>query len=160
MWRMPVLAPGQQWALRQPRLLQLHARAVRLRSRALIVPKRAVNNDYIETKRKRNMKFITHASPEFNLSWIDFTSLQGHIQATPKQMRAAFGEPSAQDGERVHMHWSIRFADGAVATVYDWNLKQAPADDEIISWSVGGYDLKAYMTVHQAFRLAHNLKVA
>lgn len=103
------------------------------------------------------MKFFTHADRAINMN---FTSLQGHIQGTLAEMQKAFGTPCPMNGERSNFHWTIEFADGTVATIYDWNLRAAPQLDEIVSWNIGGHSEQARTTVHQAFRAAHHLKAA
>lgn len=99
------------------------------------------------------MHFHTHnqAHVETHL-----TMLQGSIQATREQMIKAFGLPIQSSSSRVINDWKIQFADGTVATIYDWKTEPFP-DDQPYTWRVGGKTHRAVELIHQAFRKAHGL---
>lgn len=89
------------------------------------------------------------------------TSLMGHIQATPKQLEAAFGEPEVNHPEdRVPLMWTLVDYNSdqtqAVATVYLWK-RNVPGADEVVSWNIGGRDRQAVEWVHDNFRTALGL---
>ena len=102
------------------------------------------------------MRFFTHAEREIN---INFTQLQGYIQGTRRELERAFGAPAiiGADGDRTTTHWAIEFADGTVATIYDWKRGTTPTTDEHVSWNIGGMGIAANIKVHNAFREAHGL---
>lgn len=99
------------------------------------------------------MKFHTHNQAAVN---DHLTMLQGTIQATREQMIKTFGTPRQGPSSRVVNDWKIQFADGTVATIYDWKSEPFP-DDEPYTWRVGGHSRRAAELVHQAFRDAHGL---
>lgn len=102
------------------------------------------------------MKFFTHNDATIN---INLTSLQGYIQATRAQLEKTFGAPEmvGVSGDRVTTHWSVKFADETVATIYDWKRQEQPAAEEHMSWHIGGMTIGANVKVHDAFREAHGL---
>jgi hypothetical protein len=99
------------------------------------------------------MNFHTHNQAPIN---DHLTMLQGSIQATRAQLIAAFGECRQGPSSRVAHDWKIQFADGTVATIYDWNSEPFP-EDEPYNWRIGGKAHRAVELVHQAFRKAHDL---
>jgi hypothetical protein len=73
------------------------------------------------------------------------TSLQGYIRTSYADLVGCFGEPTHDgDGYKVDAEWVITFADGVVATIYNW--KDGPnycGEDGtpvefIREWHVGG----------------------
>jgi hypothetical protein len=74
----------------------------------------------------------------------------------------AFGAPDMVDLDKSSTYWSVQFANGTVATIYDYFGNGAkpvqPAHDEVISWHIGGRNRDADMLVHEAFRAANDLK--
>lgn len=97
------------------------------------------------------MKFATHNDkPGINTN---MSSLQGYIQATRANLIRVFGEP--QDfgpGDKVSLQWGIEFADGTVATLYDWKRDEAPEIHEVYDWHIGGFTTHAVRAVHNAYR--------
>jgi antirestriction protein ArdC len=85
---------------------------------------------------------------------IDGTSLQGNISATSNQLEAVFGKPDLYDEGKVKVLWSIKFdgPDGEeVATIYDWKNDNAPGDDEVYDWHIGGNTPLAVELVKNVF---------
>ena len=86
---------------------------------------------------------------------VDGTSLKGHITTTFNKLVAAFGEPcihlAPSQYEKVTIEWKLRFADGTIATVYDWKSygKQRAADEKC-EWNIGGYSSQAVGLVRDA----------
>jgi hypothetical protein len=82
---------------------------------------------------------------------VSFTSLQGYVSSTRRQLVAVFGEPrpvESLDG-KITTEWMLEFADKTIATVYDWKRYElgAPSDDEVYDWHIGGYNYKAVVRV-------------
>lgn len=98
----------------------------------------------------KNKKSIDKYMYTTSLEWIealDGTHLQGYVGADRRTLEQVFGEPHEfvqDDGMwdgKVTTEWIIQFADGAVATVYDWKRygQGSPALDEFITWHIGGH---------------------
>lgn len=103
------------------------------------------------------MNFQTHNDADLsidNTSWTFST-----IQATKAQLTATFGQPIEQ-GDRVQYLWIIKFADGTLATVYDWKMPEI-GDSDPINWNIGALASdasgRAVSAVHNAFRDAYGL---
>jgi hypothetical protein len=94
------------------------------------------------------------------------TCLCGYINATRAQLEKVFGAPveyDEQDGDgKVTTTWDIQFAEGTVATLYDWKRYEqgAPKDDEVIDWHIGGRGDGSVLLIHEAFRVALGLSAA
>lgn len=76
----------------------------------------------------------------------NMTSLEGYIRTSYADLVGCFGEPTCDgDGYKVDAEWVITFADGVVATIY--NYKDGPnycgADgtpvENIREWHIGGH---------------------
>lgn len=88
------------------------------------------------------------------------TSLQGYVTVPFSKLVAIFGEPGESDGYKVAFEWDLKFADGTVATVYDWkrtNLYDGdlPEPAELRStdwseWNIGGRSKRAVELVQAA----------
>ena len=85
------------------------------------------------------------------------TSLQGYIYATYADLVAAFGEPHTNgDGYKVDAEWILQFADGTIATIYNYkDGKNYMGDDgeaveSITDWHVGGTSDRARHRVADA----------
>ena len=76
------------------------------------------------------------------------TYLQGYLPATFEDLEAVFGE-SAGAGDKTTQEWSLKFADGTVATIYDWKEYDTPRG--LYKWHVGGASKQALVRVRQAF---------
>jgi hypothetical protein len=67
----------------------------------------------------------------------------GTVRASRKELRRHFGEPS-NGYPKTTYHWSVRFPDGTVATIYDYRQSNRHAsEDETVKWSVGGQNSDA-----------------
>ena len=81
------------------------------------------------------------------------TFLQGYIETTKADLIRVFGSPDEfGDGGKVTIEWGIRFEDGTIATVYDWKRYElgTPADDELMTYNVGGLTPRAVKLVKRA----------
>jgi hypothetical protein len=74
------------------------------------------------------------------------TSLQGYVTTTYADLVQTFGEPTRDgDGYKVDAEWIITFADGVVATIYNYKDgrnycgEDGLAVEDITEWHVGGY---------------------
>ncbi|MCY1208385.1 hypothetical protein D9M72_200080 [compost metagenome] len=105
--------------------------------------------------------FITHRDGPID---INFTQLQGTIQASQVQLEAAFGAPQKPEhADNVTTTWAILFTEQQViATIYDWHKRNTnPA--EVITWNIGGKfpnGRQAVEMVHAGFRAANGLNAA
>jgi hypothetical protein len=84
------------------------------------------------------IKFKTNAA--FENSW-----LQGEVKITYAELVEIFGrENNTGDDYKVQAEWSIKFADGIYATIYDWKEgKNYCGDDgiskeQVTNWHIGG----------------------
>ena len=66
------------------------------------------------------------------------TYLQGHITATYDELVKAFGEPE-EGCDKVMAEWNIKFADGTIATIYDWKNYHLKTAESVTDWHVGGF---------------------
>jgi hypothetical protein len=88
---------------------------------------------------------------------ISGTSLQGYIETTKAELVSVFGEPmwSGSDGEKVTIEWGILFEDETLATIYDWKRYEqgTPANDELMTYNIGGFNIRAVELVKNALEL-------
>ena len=77
------------------------------------------------------------------------TSLQGYVQAYYHQLVAVFGEPEG-GGDKTTVEWVLAFADGTIATIYDWKEYETPMG--LYSWHIGGRGQKAVDRVTSTFK--------
>ena len=61
------------------------------------------------------------------------TSLQGYIKASYEQLLKAFGPPNPNlcDNYKTDVEWAFEFADGTVATLYNWKNGKNYLGDEV-----------------------------
>jgi hypothetical protein len=89
------------------------------------------------------------------------TSLQGYLDVPFSRVVEVFGEPLTQvDGYKVAFQWSITFADGTVASIYDYKASSLYDDGqptpeqmrarEFSDWHIGGKDKRADELVRAA----------
>lgn len=102
------------------------------------------------------MNFRTHNDGPVNDSG---TSLQGYVQATLLELTRVFGKPQGTS-DHVTTEWLIRFEDGTIATIYDWDRAEPPAPTEVIDWHIGGMTRRATILVHGVFRSNYQRKAA
>ena len=86
---------------------------------------------------------------------INGTCLKGYVKTTFNKLVKAFGAPCLNDGpsqwEKVTIEWCLRFADGTIATIYDWKgYGYQPAPDEEYEWHIGGHKPEAVALVKDA----------
>jgi hypothetical protein len=77
------------------------------------------------------------------------TSLQGYMQAYYHQLVEVFGEPEA-GGDKTTVEWCLSFADGTVATIYDWKEYDTPTG--LYHWHIGGKNNLAVDRVISTFK--------
>jgi hypothetical protein len=85
------------------------------------------------------------------------TSYQGEFEATYDELVELFGAPingpdSSLD-DKVTCNWGIKFADGTIATIYDWKESSTPRG--VYSWHVGGTSPRATQLVIQEWESNH-----
>ena len=89
------------------------------------------------------------------------TYLQGYIKASYEQLVKTFGEPHDPDGDnyKTDVEWAFEFADGTIATLYNWkNGKNYLGEAEglelndIYEWNVGGNSDKAVAKLLEKLR--------
>ena len=66
---------------------------------------------------------------------INGTSLMGYVLTTYERIVEVFGEPVG-GGDKSTAEWDITFADGKVATIYDWKEYSTPMG--LYQWHIGG----------------------
>lgn len=88
---------------------------------------------------------------EFTRSKIyDGTSLQGYLTTSFYQLKKSFGEPDDDGGDgKTRANWCLKFADGTVATIYDWKCYGTPVE-EVREWNIGGVNTLAVERVMEA----------
>lgn len=91
------------------------------------------------------------------------TSLQGYINISYSKLVKIFGLPtSTGDGYKVDAEWSIKFADGIVATIYNYKNginycgKNGTPVEHITNWNIGGYNYNSNETVGNVVRSVEN----
>jgi hypothetical protein len=88
------------------------------------------------------------------------THLQGELQIPFSRVVAIFGEPGEADQYKVAFQWAITFADGTVASIYDYKASSLYDDDqptpeqmranEFDDWHIGGKTPRALELVREA----------
>src|SRR5689334_4275323 len=89
------------------------------------------------------------------------TSLQGYLDVPFSRVVEVFGEPNTDvDGYKVAFEWRIVFADGTVASIYDYKASALYDDDnpspeqmrknDFSDWHVGGKSKRADELVRAA----------
>lgn len=77
---------------------------------------------------------------------INGTSLVGYLECSYQQLTDAFGEPKefGYDDYKCDAEWSLEFANGEVACIYNWKNgknylgEEGELTDKITNWNVGG----------------------
>lgn len=83
---------------------------------------------------------------------LDSTHLVGNVVTDRRKLQAVFGPPGPGDGDKVTTEWLLKFADGTVASIYDYRLDKAPHMDEVYDWHVGGHSDAALERVEETLR--------
>lgn len=95
-------------------------------------------------KGDKAMKFVTH-NDTHDIE-VDGTHYVGEIRTKYDDLIAAFGKPTSGDGYKTDAEWEVRFANGMVATIYNWkdghNYNDGDGMDveDITNWHIGGRD--------------------
>jgi hypothetical protein len=79
------------------------------------------------------------------------TSLQGHIVTTYFELVEKFGEPDFIGGDKITAEWALEFADGTVATIYDWKYGETPLHKA--EWNIGGKNKESVYRVYEVMGL-------
>lgn len=84
------------------------------------------------------------------------TSLMGYVSATYEEMVNVFGrEHMGQSGDgKVNAEWCIQFADGTIATIYDYKESAIPLME--YDWHIGGKSKLAVTWVQLAIEKGRN----
>lgn len=96
------------------------------------------------------MNFITHNTEQIKT---DGTHLQGYIDAKYNELISLFGQPHDSDGYKVDAEWDIQFADGTVATIYNYKNgknycgSSGTRKQDITHWHIGGFTKQAVNNV-------------
>ena len=80
------------------------------------------------------------------------TYLQGGVTATKRDLKGLLGKPlfeSFYADDKVLTEWIIEFADGMVATIYDWKLDEPLQMDDTYAWHIGGHKKEVVERVRQ-----------
>jgi hypothetical protein len=77
------------------------------------------------------------------------TSLQGYVTAYYHELVEVFGEPEG-GGDKTTVEWALKFADGTVATIYDWKEYETPMGQ--YRWHIGGKSKQAVHAVTSTFK--------
>ena len=99
---------------------------------------------------------------------INGTHLQGYVLARYSDLVKIFGEPQEADGYKVSSEWEIEFADGTVASIYDYketslydrdypspkNFRIAADKGKGFEWHIGGHNKAAVARVYDALNIA------
>ena len=80
------------------------------------------------------------------------TWLQGSVLTTRAKLTETFGEPMQYEASKITLQWGVKFDDGTIATIYDWKRYElgTPAEDELMTYNIGGLDLGAVRNVNDA----------
>ena len=92
--------------------------------------------------------YVTHNESEDIIEETVGTWRVGLVGATYADLVMAFGEPMESDDISTNFEWCIKFDDGTVATVYDYNM--LTPSFVAMDWHVGGRDGHAAALVASA----------
>lgn len=70
----------------------------------------------------------------------NMTSFRGEVSTNYSELCAVFGAPDHgpnADLDKVTCEWCLEFADGTVATIYDWKTGMTPRGE--YEWHIGGH---------------------
>ena len=85
---------------------------------------------------------------------INMTSYKGYIVTNYQELCEVFGPPddgpNDLDADKVTCCWRLKFADGTVASIYDWKTGSTPFGE--YDWHIGGHNIKAVNRVKTAMR--------
>ena len=90
---------------------------------------------------------------------INMTSYKGQVLSTYQELCDVFGPPddgpNDLQGDKVTCCWRLKFADGTVASIYDWKTGETPFGG--YHWHIGGYDIKAVNRVKRTMESARRV---
>lgn len=92
-----------------------------------------------------NTKTIFKPLTENDFDKIDGTYRQATLNIPYRILVDVFGEPLCGDGGKTDAEWIIEFADGTIATIYNYKNGIAYCGDsgipteQITDWSIGGH---------------------
>lgn len=92
-----------------------------------------------------NTKTIFKPLTENDFDKIDGTCRQATLNIPYRILVDVFGEPLCGDGGKTDAEWIIEFADGTIATIYNYKNGIAYCGDsgipteQITDWSIGGH---------------------
>lgn len=75
---------------------------------------------------------------------INQTGYEGDLNISLEAIENVFGKPTSYDDGKTTHEWWLRFADGTIATVYDYKGDR---------WHIGGFSYKAVERVYEALGL-------
>jgi len=78
---------------------------------------------------------------------VDMTSLQGYVKTTYDKLVEVFGEPNCYAGGKTTCEWNLKFADGTIASIYDYKESETPKYE--YDWHVGGFNQYAVKRVKE-----------
>jgi hypothetical protein len=88
------------------------------------------------------------------------SGLKGYVTTTYSQLVKVFGlpnyGPNDSSGDKVTCEWKLTFADGTIATIYDWKLESTPMG--IYDWHIGGVSGDACLRVADALNTVLEMK--
>ena len=87
------------------------------------------------------MKFVKYSE-------VDMSCLQGYVKTTYDKLVEVFGEPHFFGGDKTTCEWNLKFADGTIATIYDYKEYSTPMYE--YDWHIGGYNQYAVKRVTEA----------
>lgn len=73
------------------------------------------------------------------------TCLQGYVRTTYEKLLQVFDAPNMDAGDKTNAEWCLRFADGTIATIYDYKEHMIPYNE--YEWHIGGYDSRSVKRV-------------
>lgn len=105
------------------------------------------------------MKSLTQIKSQFHEhSNASGTCYIGAIIMDYDELVLLFGEPHYLNGDKTLAEWCIKYADGTIATIYDWK-NYGLQKEQIKHWHVGGFDRKALDNVMQSILDYHLLVI-
>jgi len=88
------------------------------------------------------------------------TGLKGYVTTTYAQLVKVFGLPNYGPNDlgrdKVTCEWKLTFADGTIATIYDWKLESTPMG--VYDWHIGGVSGDACLRVADALNTVLEMK--
>lgn len=99
------------------------------------------------------------------------TSLQGYLDVAFSKIVEVFGEPDPEcDSYKVAFQWRITFADGTVATIYDYKASslydeenptpEKMREENFSDWHIGGKSSRAVELVREALTTPRKTEAA